>query len=124
MSDIALVRRMREENDELAERILQLEEILYGKCETYQHDYGLTMGEAVVFSVIVSRDLAPREAILSAIQHRFGKDPHHKIIDVHMSRLRRKLARFGIEVKTIRGVGFMLDRHVRHQIRAHTEQAA
>ncbi len=48
-----------------------------------------------------------RERILNVVRN-VDKDPLTNIVDVYISRLRRKLGRCGCLVRTVRGAGYRL----------------
>jgi two-component system response regulator CpxR len=44
---------------------------------------------------------------LTAALYRRRASPFDRAIDVHVSRLRKKLGRFGSRIRTVRGVGYL-----------------
>jgi two-component system OmpR family response regulator len=41
----------------------------------------------------------------------FGDDVGSNAIEVYVHRVRRKLEPFGVEIRTVRGMGYLLDKH-------------
>ena len=73
--------------------------------------FGLTGAETKVFSLLIERDMANRDQLLSALMHGRGADaePEKKIVDVYLCKIRVKLKPFGIEITSVWGRGYMID---------------
>ncbi|WP_035900398.1 helix-turn-helix domain-containing protein [Labrenzia sp. DG1229] len=105
------------ENLLLRERIYQLEDALFAETPL-PPDWGLTVSEERVVACLLSRPQATKDAIMAALYRNDGKDePELKIVDVFVCKARKKLAPFGIEIKTVWGRGYMIDASVRVKIR-------
>ncbi len=74
-------------------------------------EWQLTMSEARVISLLLTRDVATKEAILHALySDRPEEPPEIKIVDVFICKARKKLAPFGIEIETVWGRGYRIPR--------------
>lgn len=73
----------------------------------YQYAFGLTPTEASILAGIAKRGRATREFLRDA-SFQWGDRDNIKTIDVLMVSLRRKLAKFGIVVRSEWGVGFFI----------------
>lgn len=66
-------------------------------------DWRLTLTEAKVFAVLLAVDNATRAAIAAG-----AGLAENRSIDVHLTRIRKKLTPFGVEIETVRGSGWRL----------------
>jgi DNA-binding response OmpR family regulator len=57
---------------------------------------------------MLSPQVAPKNKLLQALSG-WDKDMTANAIEVHVSRLRGKLANSGITIRTVRGIGYRLD---------------
>lgn len=98
------------ENDELRATIRDMEQA-FGFHNEVPIMFGLTQSESKVFSLLIERDMANRDQLLSALMHGRGADaePHRKIVDVYLCKIRAKLKPFGIEITSVWGRGYMID---------------
>lgn len=107
------------ENDQLRERIAQLETLL-GFRTAAPIELGLTGREACAFGVLLAREIATKEAIMTALYG--GKcdadQAEPKIVDVFVCKARKKLKAFGIEIKTAWGQGYYLDAETKRRVQA------
>lgn len=109
---------LEDENETLRERVRQLEAEL-ADVEFVPVEWGLTASEATVLGVLVNRDVAGKDAILAGLYRDIGKDvADEQIVDVYISKLRRKLNPYGVEIKTWHGRGWRLDERWREYLRA------
>ncbi|WP_448031522.1 helix-turn-helix domain-containing protein [Bradyrhizobium liaoningense] len=103
-----LVQRLEHENDELRERIRVLEELVGIRIDV-PLVFGLTAHEAVLFGLLLRRDLVTKEmAMVGLYGDRPDLDPEIKIVDVYVCKARKKLKRFGVEIETVWGRGYRL----------------
>ena len=73
-------------------------------------EFGLTGSEARVFGVIMKREVATMDACMAALYRDEGRDEAEpKIVDVYVCRMRKKLKPFGIQIRTVWGVGYAMD---------------
>lgn len=107
--DLAYYVAMREERDALAERVRQLEAVLFDRAWV-PHDWRLTASEATLLNVLALRSVATKPALLFAL---YGDDPDggaaDKTLDVLIWKLRQKLGPLGIVVDNVWGQGYRLD---------------
>ncbi|MDV2986153.1 UNVERIFIED_CONTAM: helix-turn-helix domain-containing protein [Methylobacteriaceae bacterium AG10] len=104
-----------QENLFLRERVAALESILMD-CVRPPIEWRLTGQEARVFSVLVNRELASKDAIMAGLYADRASEeevPAPKIADVFICKLRKKLRPFGVEIKTVWGRGYSLSAEVR-----------
>lgn len=100
MADAARAEALEAENERLRARIDELEDIL-GFRFLPPLEWQLTPNEARIFGVILTRPLATKAALMSALYRDEGRDPAEpKIIDVFVCKIRKKLKRFGIAIET------------------------
>lgn len=111
------------ENDELRERIAQLEELL-GFRAVLPIEWRLTPLEARLVGFMLKRPLATKDELMSALYSlRPDEPPHDKIIDVFVCKVRPKLRRHGIEIRTVWGQGFAIDAATRERVARQLEAA-
>ena len=69
---------------------------------------GLSQREMELLDVFMSRrnELVSRDTIMAGFHG--ASDFTENVIEVYVHRLRKKLNRIGLELKTIRGLGYML----------------
>lgn len=119
MDVAARLEAVEQENDMLRERIDQLEALL-GMRTLAPIEFGLTPNEARAFGVLLARDVATKDAIMSALYG--GKadidQAEPKIVDVFICKTRKKLKPFNIEIKTSWGSGYYLDAATKARVRA------
>lgn len=97
------------ENDELRERVTELETILGINFEAPPM-FSLTGSEAKLFGFLIARDLLTKEAAMSLL---YGLRPDGegeiKIIDVFVCKMRKKLEPWDIKIETSWGKGYFID---------------
>lgn len=97
------------ENAILRERVRQLEDALASSSITVPLEWGLTSTEARLFAHLVTRDVATKESIMTALySDRPDDDPEKKIVDVFVCKIRAKVKPFGVEIATVWGKGYAL----------------
>jgi DNA-binding response OmpR family regulator len=98
------------ENETLRERVRQLEDMLGATFEA-PIEFGLTRTENAILGLLSRVELATKETILSQLySERPNQEPHIKIIDVFVCKMRRKLKPFDIVVENVWGRGYMLSK--------------
>jgi two-component system cell cycle response regulator CtrA len=103
-----LVEKLEQENDELRERVRVLEEMVGIRIEV-PLVFGLTTHEAMLFGLLLKRDLVSKEmAMVGLYGDRPNLDPEIKIVDVYVCKARKKLRGFGVEIETVWGRGYRL----------------
>lgn len=109
MDERARLDLVQRENDELRERVALLERVLCQAERPFPFEWALTASEARVFGVLVSREMATKDAIMAGLYgSRLKDEAEEKIVDVFICKLRKKLGRFGIQIRTHWGQGFSL----------------
>ncbi|PZU43911.1 MAG: heavy metal resistance protein CzcR [Microbacterium sp.] len=111
------------ENDELRERIVQLEEML-GFRTPLPLEWRLTGREAGVVGFLLKRPLATKSEIMSALYSlQIDDAPHEKIVDVFVCNIRKKLRPFGVKIQTVWGQGYSIDASTRARLSAEAAQS-
>ena len=98
------------ENDELRERIIQLERALTAGYDRLPVG-GLTPTEAAVLAAIAASEAgATKVRIFEAVyaMRHDGEAPEMKIVDVYVCKIRRKLRAYDIEIDTVWGWGYRM----------------
>lgn len=93
--------------DELAEENRQLREILKPPMPL-PAEWKLTGSEATLFRHLATRQLATSESAYVAL-YGFDGERDPKIVDVFICKMRAKLSRFGVSIKTLWGEGYQLE---------------
>lgn len=107
--DDARAEALNDEVERLRARVEQLEACM-GFTFLAPLEWGLTGRETRLFGALMTRDLLTKEAAMAALYVDVGADdePHIKIIDVFICKMRKKVRPFGVEVHTVWGVGYRL----------------
>lgn len=100
--------RLRVENETLREQVRQLKQQLVEGGTNAPLSWGLTDRERRLYAHMASRELVTRESCMMTLYGHMTAAPDAKIIDVWLCKLRRKLARQGVEIVTHWGVGWSL----------------
>lgn len=106
------------ENDELRERIIQLEKVLTAGYDRMPVG-GLTSTEAVILAAIAAAEAgATKSRIFDAVyaMRRGDETPEMKIVDVFVCKLRRKLWPYDIEIETVWGWGYRMSQASREKL--------
>lgn len=104
------------ENDILREKVLLLEEQLIGMA-VLPIEWGLTATEQRLMGALLKRDTCTKEQLLAALMTVDHHDePQIKIVDVFISKMRRKLRPFNIEIGTLWGRGYTIERGMRQRL--------
>ncbi len=108
------------ENDILRERLAAVEKILFASgFSSVPIEWRLTGSEARIFGTLMSRDLASKETLMTALYYgRLDDDPDIKIVDLFICKLRKKLKPFGIPIETVWGNGYRLSAQTKSAFRA------
>lgn len=108
---------LREENEELRERIRQLEAALHPKLSV-PAEWGLAPAEGRIFRLLVDREMATYEALCIAARHLENRDVASNLAaQVHIARIRRKLLPFPVRILNIWGVGYRMHPDDRARLR-------
>ncbi len=96
------------ENERLRDRVAELEALLGVTSIPPTNTLGLGRVEIKLLGVLMHREFASRGMIYNAL-YGDDSDRQEKTIDVHISKIRRKLAPHGHEIKTSWGEGYYLE---------------
>lgn len=80
-----------------------------------KHEFELSLGEFRILNALVNNPnrILSRTQLLDHLTNAIDADaPFDRIIDVYIGRIRKKLKAAGPILKTVRGVGYMLQTHV------------
>jgi len=105
-----LVARLREENERLHDRIRDLVADLAPALDV-PPEYGLTATEQRLFAHLSSRRQCTKRGLFAAAYgHMLDDQPDESTIESHLSKMRRKLAPFGLSIRGERFAGYRLER--------------
>lgn len=107
---------LRDENEELREAIRQLEGQLFNAGWEPPQGLKLTRSEYKVLAALASKPRVTKEALYHAL-YSFDDGPEPGILNVFISKLRRKLSPMGCEIETIWGLGYGLTDRSREILR-------
>lgn len=107
------------ELERLGEYVAELERIAFATDWTPPPEWGLTPCQERIFGLLLARGRATHAQIATAL---YGLRPVGEIrgretIDMHLSKLRKRLRPFAVEILTIWGVGLGLDAETRERLR-------
>ena len=105
MNDDVIIAAQREKIDELEEQVRQLKKVLVPVFVT-PVEWGLTRKQQALFCMLLKREIVTRDMLDAAEITGASITPNHS--NVILYQLRKKLKKFGIQVKTERGVGWRL----------------
>jgi len=115
-----LIKAQREEIDLLRERVSQLEEALMPSDINVPIEWQLPRCEARIFSMLTQRETVTKETLhLVLYGDRF--DAHNypvELVESHMSKMRKRLRVFGVEILSRRFVGYSLRNRAQYQARS------
>ena len=110
---IAEINRLKEENQKLRWRNEELEQEL-GKDVFVPSFLKLTRKEEAIFRVLVKRENPSYQTFLNAMYSDLDKEPEtDKIVKVFMTKLRRKLKKYNVEILTHVNHGYFLPKEDR-----------
>lgn len=99
---------------ELEFRVRELEEALMPSTVEIPLEWGLPRCEARIFAMLTTRDVLTKQALHLALygDRLDGHDYPPELVESHMSKLRKRVARFGVKITGKRFEGYRLhDRH-------------
>ncbi len=105
MKNDFIIARQCEKIEELEEQVRQLKKLLVPVFIT-PIEWGLTRKEKALFCMLLKRDLVSRDMLDAAAITGTSISP--KYCDVILYFLRKKLKKFGVQIKTEWGVGWRL----------------
>lgn len=102
------VKLLEQENDEMRERVRQLEQIC-GISFEVPPAMGLSRQQSVLLGLLLKNRLVTKTAVMTALYGAsVGEIPEEKIVDVFICQLRRKLTPFGVGIETQWGQGWYM----------------
>jgi len=120
----ARIEALEAENERLRNRVEQLE-AAEGLSFIAPPEWALTGREMRLFGVLMARDLATKNAIMTALYgDRIDEPPEIKIVDVFICKLRAKLKRFEVAIETVWGLGYRLSAESKAAVRARLAEGA
>lgn len=105
MNDDVIISQQREKIGELEEQVRQLKKVLVPVFVT-PVEWGLTRKQQALFCMLLKREIVTRDMLDAAEITGASITPNHS--NVILYQLRKKLKKFGIQVKTEWGVGWRL----------------
>jgi len=110
------VTKLREQVEDLQERIRDLSQKQGGDYKDFQGIAGLTDHEARIVAALVVAGRMTKERLYYAAYGTKAENeqPEPKIIDVFVCKVRKKLARLNVEIKTLWGTGYEMSREHRN----------
>ena len=106
-----------EENEYLRAQVRQLRDAL-GIGLRWPPEWNLSPRETALLGVLVSRELATRDAMMCGLYGDEPDPPCERILRVFVYKLRRKLAPHGFTIVTRWGYGLMMPVEQRARLRA------
>lgn len=107
---------------ELEEENRQLRDLLFAEggvsfAHAGKTTFGLTATEALILRAIAHRKVITREALYTMLYgDRVDDPPEIKIVDVFVSKIRRRLKSRDIEIGTVWGKGWIIDQANRDRL--------
>lgn len=118
-AQMAGIAALREENETLRERLVQLEAALRRETDRpLFYDFGLSPSEMRILNLLLSRSVVSNAAFMDVLYGARSDPPSAKVIAVRICQMRRKLRPFGIEIETMSGWGYRLTPAMKARIRA------
>lgn len=103
-----VVRRLRDENEELHERLRQMQQVLTPPFIA-PYEWHLTKYETKVLSSLLSAKFISKERLFVSLYSDYNDPPTDNNLRVLVSKLRKKLSPFGVVIKFIWGQGYLLE---------------
>lgn len=106
------------ENERLRDRVSELEEAMGMRFLT-PVEWRLTGSEGRVFGVLMEREVATKQAIMTALYRTDGMrdEAEIKIVDVFICKVRKKLQAFDIKIETRWGEGYFMAAAAKDHVR-------
>lgn len=103
-----VVKRLRDENEELHERLRQMQQVLTPPFIA-PYEWHLTKYETKVLSSLLSAKFISKERLFVSLYSDYNDPPTDNNLRVLVSKLRKKLSPFGVVIKFIWGRGYFLE---------------
>jgi DNA-binding response OmpR family regulator len=111
------IRQLEIEKQRLLDEIDVLKDALSGAPAPLPVEWGLTPSQAGIMRLLIKRGTATYAACMAALYSDRVAQPDVKIISVFILRMRKKLKPFGVEIRTLWGVGYALDEATRSRFK-------
>lgn len=114
-----------EELQRLRDRIIELEDVMgWDLRPALSFCLDLQPQECAVLAMLCKREMCKKEQIFIMLysQKNVDERPEPKIVDVLVSRIRKKLDPLGIEIKTLWGEGLAMEKPSRLKLMRHCEE--
>jgi DNA-binding response OmpR family regulator len=108
----------------LRDRVEELEALIGMRLAFEDHrPLGFSKRRAQILGILLNREIATRDFIFTAV---WGGESNvcDKIIDVHVSKIRKRLKMFGANIENIHNVGYRIPEADRKRLKAMLENAA
>jgi two-component system cell cycle response regulator CtrA len=117
------IEQLEAENEELRALVAELKLLAFGEW-TAPPEWRLTAAQQRVFAFLLKRGFARRDQIAAALwSDRHERElPNPRTMDVQVCLLRRKLAPFGVTIRTVWGSGYALNPEDRARLRGVLEE--
>lgn len=112
----ARIRQLEIENGRLHQEISVLRSAL-GDHVYLPAEWRLTHSQRRVMQVLISQDVATLKSIMAALYSDRIAPAGADIVKVLINRMRPKLGPFGIEIRTLKNVGYVLDDATRQKFK-------
>lgn len=126
--EIERLKRVVANRDETIERLTQQVTAMRAPAFLFPSEWDLSAVEAAILAGLISRKVASREYLLAesrmAATVRSRELPTVKVVDVFISRMRRKLAPLGFEITTHWANGYSLSDEARRTLSAYRQEQA
>lgn len=103
-----IVKRLRDENEKLHEQLRQLKQVLTPPFIA-PYEWHLTKYETLVLSSLLSARFISRERLFASLYSHYNEPPSYRVLDVLITKLRKKLSPVGVVIKTVWGRGYYLE---------------
>ncbi|MGX1098894.1 DNA-binding response OmpR family regulator [Amorphus sp. MBR-141] len=96
------------EIEQLRSEVRSLRKCLVASDVTVPSEWGLTRSERTIFLSLLQSEAVSRDGIMTALYSSQESRPEPKILDVFLSRLRKKTKDVGVDIRTDYGFGYRL----------------
>ena len=103
-----IVKRLRDENEELHEKVRQLEQVLRPPFIA-PYEWHLTEYETIILSSLLSAKFISKERLFASLYSDYNEPPSGNVLSVFVVTLRKKLSPFGVVIKNLWGRGYYLE---------------
>jgi DNA-binding response OmpR family regulator len=119
----ARIRQLELEKQRLQDQVDELQGALVAYVEL-PREWKLTTKEAEVFRVLIRRPVVSYDAVMAGLYSSRPSTPDREIVKSWVCRLRKKLGPHGVEIRTIRHIGYAVDDATRAKFKDQEKRAA